>query len=283
MTRASYIISTIVYVLTNNRVSYRCDVFIENSKSLLQAGSEDQNSSTEGQKDFKTQRESTLQTLYSALEGALVLSHPFLPFITEELWQRLPRRPGDETESVMLARYPEWDQALDDPVAETTYNLVLGCAKGIRSLMAEYGGKERIDIFIQAYEKESQDIISKEVSSIHSLGDRGATSAMSIKTLGPKDDRPSGCVSFPVSSSVSVFIHVKGRVDLDEEISKAEKKLEKAQSAAQKQRKLVNDPVYIEKVAVATQDTDKQKLADLESEASGFEATIKQFKELKLE
>jgi valyl-tRNA synthetase len=86
-----------------------------------------------------------------------------------------------------------------------------------------------------------------------------------------------------VSSAVSVFIHLQDRVDLDEEITKAAKKLEKAQAAVQKQRKLVNDPAYVEKVAVATQDADKKKLADMESEAHGFETTIEQFKQLKLE
>ncbi|KAK3944992.1 hypothetical protein QBC46DRAFT_360570 [Diplogelasinospora grovesii] len=93
-----------------------CDVFIENSKA----------------------RVSTLQTLYSALEAALLLIHPFMPFVTEELWQRLPRRPGDETESIILAKYPIYQKELDSPDAQAACELVLSSSKGIRSLMAEY-------------------------------------------------------------------------------------------------------------------------------------------------
>lgn len=64
--------------------------------------------------------------------------HPLMPFISEELWQRLPRRPGDNTPSIMLARYPVHDPNLDNPAAEAAYELVLGSSRGIRSLMSEY-------------------------------------------------------------------------------------------------------------------------------------------------
>ncbi|KAI9149980.1 valyl-tRNA synthetase [Paramyrothecium foliicola] len=244
-----------------------CDVFIENSKALVQEGSEDQ-------------IQSTLQTLYTALEGALVLSHPFLPFITEELWQRLPRRPDDETKSIMVAKYPEWDQQFDNADAEGAYDIVLGCSRGIRSLMAEYGPKDEAKIFIQAYDAASHKTILEEKSSIRSLSGRGV---MHIEIVSPEHARPLGCVAFSVSSAISVFIHVKDRVDLDEEITKATKKLEKARAAVQKQRRLVGDPTYVEKVAIATQEADNKRFADLESEADGFEATIKQFQQLQIE
>lgn len=51
-------------------------------------------------------RESAKQTLYTCVDHGLRLLHPFMPFVTEELWQRLPRRPGDLMPSIMLAKYP---------------------------------------------------------------------------------------------------------------------------------------------------------------------------------
>lgn len=68
--------------------------------------------------------------------------HPFMPFLTEELWQRLPRRPDDKTPSIVLAKYPVYDAKMDDPASEEAYELVLGISKGIRSLMAEYSLKD---------------------------------------------------------------------------------------------------------------------------------------------
>ena len=68
--------------------------------------------------------------------------HPFMPFLTEELWQRLPRRLDDSTPSIVKATYPEYKPSLEDSSSETAYELVLDVSKGIRSLMAEYAIKD---------------------------------------------------------------------------------------------------------------------------------------------
>ncbi|KAI0843014.1 tRNA synthetases class I-domain-containing protein [Hypoxylon sp. FL0890] len=244
-----------------------CDVYIENSKALIQDGTEEE-------------KRSAIDTLYTALDNALKLIHPFMPFLTEELWQRLPRRPGDATETIMLARYPTYDPELDNPAAEAAYELVIGCSKGVRSLMAEYALKDEAQVFIQTYDETAHQTAVDQVQSIKSLSGKGINS---IEVIDSSHPRPAGCVAFPVSSSAAVFLHVKGRVDIDDEINKASKKLEKTRGAIAKQQKLVNDPGYQQKVAAALQEADRKKLADLESEAKGFEGTIKQFEALKLE
>lgn len=118
--------SGIVYSYWYNHL---CDVYIENSKAIIQNGTEEE-------------KRSAIDTLYTALEGALTMIHPFMPFITEELWQRLPRRPEDSTPSIVKAAYPVYDAELNDPASEAAYELVLGVARGIRSLMAEYSLKD---------------------------------------------------------------------------------------------------------------------------------------------
>lgn len=51
-------------------------------------------------------KKSAQQTLYTCLDHGLRLLHPFMPFVTEELWQRLPRMPNDSTPSIMLSSFP---------------------------------------------------------------------------------------------------------------------------------------------------------------------------------
>lgn len=109
-----------------------CDVYIENSKAIIRDGTE-------------AERNSAIQTLYTALEGALTMIHPFMPYITEEMWQRMPRRPEDQTKSVMIAKYPQYTHELDDPESEAAYELVLGTVRATRSLMAEYALKEEVN------------------------------------------------------------------------------------------------------------------------------------------
>ncbi|KAK7907877.1 tRNA synthetases class I-domain-containing protein [Apiospora marii] len=253
-----------IYVYWYNQL---CDVFIENSKALIQEGT-------------KEEQESATQTLYTALESALTMIHPFMPFLTEELWQRLPRRPSDETPSIMLAKYPVYDAEFDNPAAAEAYELVMGCSKGVRSLMAEYALKDEAKVYIQTYDETAHKTVADQLASIKSLSGKGVTS---VDIVPGTDSRPAGSVAFPVSSAAAVFLHVKGRVDLDAEIDKANKKLERTRQSIAKQQKLLADPKYIEKTPQNLQEDAKRKLGDFESEAKGFEGTIKQFEDLKLE
>ncbi|KAH7162730.1 tRNA synthetases class I-domain-containing protein [Dactylonectria estremocensis] len=244
-----------------------CDVYIENSKAIIRDGTEEE-------------RQSAIQTLYTSLEAALTMIHPFMPYITEEMWQRMPRRPEDETKSIMIAKYPTYSTELDDPASEAAYELVLGCVRAARSLIAEYALKDEVTVIIQGHNETSLTTVKEQVTSIKSLAGKGIKD---VEILGPDAARPAGCVAYPVSIEAAVFLHVKGRVDLDAEIAKAQKKLDKAKSNIQKQEKILQDPGYLEKVSDAVQETDQKKLADAKSELQSFEETIKQFEQLKLE
>src|ERR1700716_1458222 len=105
----------------------RCDWAIELAKPALY--------------DHRTPAEKAgaQSTLVTALEGALRLLHPFMPFVTEELWQRLPllrSRPG-HPESIMIAHYPAHDPSLLDPEAEAEMALVARAIDGARSVRGE--------------------------------------------------------------------------------------------------------------------------------------------------
>lgn len=93
----------------------------------------------EGNEDVK---QSTIATLYAALEGGLTMAHPFMPFLSEELWQRLPRRQGDNTPSIVVAGFPEYRDDLHDTQAASQYELLIACSKGVRALMADYAVKQ---------------------------------------------------------------------------------------------------------------------------------------------
>lgn len=244
-----------------------CDVFIENSKAILQDGTLDE-------------KRSALNTLYTALEGALTLIHPFMPYITEELWQRLPRRPQDTTKSIVLAQYPVYDDDFYDLAAEVAYELVLDVSRGIRSLMSEYCIKDDGIVYVQALDPISYATISQQLASIKSLSGKGL---VNLTLLDSSDLRPAGCVVFPVSSAAKVFLHVKSRVDFASEILKASNKLEKTNLAIARQKKILEDEGYKEKVSKELQKIEKKKLQDLEVERSAFVETIKQFESLKLE
>jgi valyl-tRNA synthetase len=86
----------------------------------------------------ETTKRSAQQTLYTCLDHGLRLLHPFMPFVTEELWQRLPRRPNDPTPSIMVAQYPIADSAHVFEEAERDFELVFSTIKNGRSIAASY-------------------------------------------------------------------------------------------------------------------------------------------------
>ena len=248
--------------------NHLCDVYIENSKAIIQDGK-------------PTEQESAKQTLYTALEGGLTMIHPFMPFISEELWQRLPRRPGDDTPSIVLASYPQYDQALDDPEAEKAYELILAISKAIRSLAAQYAILESAAIYIQPSNRTAATTCESQLASIRSLGGKAMTNG-SIKVLAHDDSTPSGCVVQSISASAAVYLLVKGRIDIEAEIEKAKTRLAKASEAVEKQRKIVNGE-HFGKRPVEVQESERQRLVDRRAEIEVLEASVGQFERLKLE
>lgn len=248
--------------------SQLCDVFIENSKYLLA-----EDASPEVQ-------ESAKQTLYTALEGALTMVHPIMPFVTEHLWQRLPRRPEDKTISIMKARYPEYQAEFDDPTAAAAYELILNTSKAIRSILAQYDVKTKGDIIVQTFDATSEKTVSEQMTSIKSLG--GKTLG-ELSHLGPDNKNPpSGCVVAPVGAEAAVYLRVSKEVALEQE-EKAKAALAKAQESVLRSQKVMSAPSWKDKVKAEIREQEEKRLRDAESEAARLEEQVKEFEKLRLE
>ena len=103
-----------------------CDVYIEVVKRVVDAT------------DDPKAKESAREILYTVLDYAIRLMHPIMPFLTEELYQRLGNRPGDKTETVMLAKYPEPVPEWNHPEVEKMFESVNEVIKVVRSMALNY-------------------------------------------------------------------------------------------------------------------------------------------------
>lgn len=250
-------------------LEYVCDTFLENSKAIFDEGTEEQ-------------KESAKQTLYTAIEGGLTMIHPFMPFLTEELWQRLPRREGDKTPSITIAAYPEWNEAFNDPAAEAEYELLVDASKGIRSLTAEYKLQESARAYIQALDDATHKILTTSTSlpSIRSLVGKAMREISDLTILAPSDPAPTGCAVYTVGSAATVFFDIKGHVDVDTEIARAMAKLQKATEAVTNQKKIMAVPDYQDKVSDAVKEGDREKLKAAETESRNLQRNIEQFEQV---
>ncbi|KAI0194062.1 tRNA synthetases class I-domain-containing protein [Xylaria flabelliformis] len=247
-----------------------CDVFIEHSKSLLTEGS-------------KSEQDSVQQTLYRALDVALRLLHPFMPFITEELWQRLPRAEYEGSESspasIMLSPYPVAYDSLYFPAEAESYELNLQCTRALRSLAAEYNIKTGGTAFIKATNAASNASITSQIASIKTLCGK-VLSGLSL--LGPEDASPAGCAVFVVNNNIIVLLSVAdGIPDVDAAIKKVQGKLQKKQVLVKKQQDLIKREGF-EKSSEVVRAAEKEKLEEAHTAVNNYERTIEEFEKLKL-
>lgn len=239
-----------------------CDVYIENSKSLILGGSEDE-------------RKSAQDTLYTCLDGALRLIHPFMPFLTEELWQRLPK-PANVAmpETITLAAFP--NEQLFDEESDAAYTTVLEVAKSLRSLFADYGIAKNGEAIVSATGTELK-MLQEQRNSILSIVKQAGTI-----TISEDQSTPAGCVVGTVSPTISAYVVVKGHVDLEAEIKKAQQKIQKTEQQKANIVKQTQVPGYSEKVKQSVQELNVKKIEGFEAEIKGYEAVIQEFGRLQL-
>ncbi|KAJ7760204.1 tRNA synthetases class I-domain-containing protein [Mycena olivaceomarginata] len=236
-----------------------CDVYIEVMKPM-----------TDEAAPIAT-RKSAQQTLYTCLDHGLRLLHPFMPFVTEELWQRLPRRPNDSTPSIMLSSFPVFDKASVFESADQQFNLVFNTLKTGRSLAASYNLQAIFNTDEEAALFESQ------VSTIVALT-KGCKSAKVVREL---KDIPEGSGGTVVTPTNAVHALVRGLVDLDVEIAKCDKKLDLAKLNLQKIVKLESQPDYAATVPANVQAANSEKRKTIEAEILTVELSKSMFVKLK--
>ena len=236
------------------------DIYIENTKSSI---SDETSNAIRSVKD----------TLYTALESGLRLLSPFMPFLTEELWQRLPRRPDDETSSITIAEYPAFDVSFEDTESEAAYELILGCSKGARSLMAEYTVKDKGIIYVAPLSQAAHSTAISQLTAITSLSGKIPVS-IGILRVGDKPD--DACAVFPVSAEANVYLKVQGRVqDFRAEIAKARNAQEATRQEQSNNERLRTelDKVHDKDVTEATRIADGRK-RDLEARLQALEENV---------
>lgn len=234
-----------------------CDVYIEAMKLMT--------------------NEYAQQTLYTCLDQGLRLLHPFMPFVTEELWQRLPRRPNDSTPSIMASTYPVFDSSLVFEDANRDFELVFNAIKNGRSLAASYNLQNDIQFFIRVSSDNEAALFESQLPTIVSLT-KNCKGAKVVRTL---EEVPPGCGSDLLTPTVVIHVLVRGLVDLDTEIAKCEKKIALAQMALDKILKTVAQPEYKETVPEAARLAYDEKITTYKADIENLNISKEMFAKLK--
>lgn len=247
-----------------------CDIYIENSKPLISDGTEEQ-------------AESAKQTLYTSLEGGLLLLHPFMPFLTEELWQRLPRRSQDATPSITIAAYPKHTPTFHDLAAARAYDLLIAASEEIRALTAEYEIKGTANISIKPLTESAYDTLPSEVPSLHRLAFRTIASANStIEIITSFQPLPTKCISRSVGTALTVLLHVEGKVDVNAKITKTKEKIMEAKEFEKMTKRRIDGWEGNDNVPSEVRKVEIRKLNEKEAETKTLEDTLAQLENMGL-
>ncbi|KAJ2212026.1 valine--tRNA ligase [Coemansia sp. RSA 1813] len=242
-----------------------CDVYIEYIKPITAPDAD-----ADG-------RRSAQQTLYTCLDEGLKLLHPIMPFVTEELWQRLPRRKSDAVPSICIAPYPVPRDEYDDSKAEADFEVAMNIAKAGRSLAADYNVLAKSTFYISNSSGASYAHTSAQADGIATL----IKGCQSITVLKPGETTPAGCAVFSISDEIAMHLLVRGQVDIAREITKLEGKVSKTLKLKSGLEAKLNAPKYTIIVPMDVREANASKLNNYEAEIDALQNAIKTFLTLK--
>jgi valyl-tRNA synthetase len=238
-----------------------CDVYLESVKPVIYG-------------EDKEQLKVVQNVLYICLDNALRLLSPFMPYITEELFQRLPRRPGDRTESINVAAYPEMLSWRDEGVEERM-KVIQDVVHIIRSTKQLYlTAKAKPEVFVSCQTPDVEQLLKEFENNIATLG---GCQKLDIGTNVP---HPEGCTMQTLGNKCQVYVLLKGLVDVPKEIVRLEEKLQKLQEQIGKLVEKMSIDGYEEKVPIEVQDSNSERKQEMETEKENVERALAGFKSL---
>ncbi|GAB2242518.1 hypothetical protein Droror1_Dr00019293 [Drosera rotundifolia] len=237
-----------------------CDVYIEVIKPYF-VGSD---SSAASSKRFAQ------DVLWLCLETGLRLLHPFMPFVTEELWQRLPQpKYSVRKESIMICEYPPVVKSWTNDKVEQDMDLIESAVKALRYLRSLMPAKERHErrpAFALCQTDEVAEIINR-----HELEIRTLANLSSLSVSSSVDDAPIGSTVSVVNENLSVYLNVEGTINVEAEREKLKKKMEEIRKQQETLSRTMNAAGYKEKVPPHIHEENVVKLASLMQELVSFE------------
>ena len=224
-----------------------CDWYIEIAKIRLQQGGEE--------------AANARAVLIYVLSNALKLLHPFMPFITEEIWLTLPH----DGESIMISAYPEYDEALDFAQDETEFERIMTAVKAIRNRRAEMNvpPSKKAEVFIDTtFDK------TFEQGTIYM---QRLAYASSVTVCA--DVEIEGAVQI-ITEDAKIFIPMNELVDFEAEKARLNKELADAKKDLEFFSRKLNNPGFMAKAPEAEVEKTKLSAAKIEEKIKMLEESI---------
>jgi valyl-tRNA synthetase len=229
-----------------------CDIYLECIKPVLHASNESPSKAI------------ACNVLYTCLDVALRLIHPFMPFISEELYQRLPRRTDREPPSICVTPYPETAEfPWRDEILEQDVEFSMSIIRAVRSMRADYQlTKTKTELYVKCADEDSASSLKNFTDVIQTLA--SASNVHMLTTELP----PIGCAIQTISAKCEVHLLLKGLIDVKKEVSKLDEKKVKLEAQLNKLKDAAAQLDYISKVPENIRRLNAEKVEEIQTEIS---------------
>jgi valyl-tRNA synthetase len=234
-----------------------CDWYVELAKVQLQNGNE-------------AAQRGTRRTLVRVLETVLRLAHPIIPFITEELWQKVAPLAGKKGDSIMLAAYPKADLTRIDEAAETFVNTLKEITNATRNLRSELGLSpgEKVPAFIAQDKNVNPSILEPFEAFLPYVQALARISEISLVTKLPEGD-----AAVAVGGGARVMLNVE--IDVAAECERLTKEIAKLEIEIAKATAKLGNASFADRAPPAVVALERERLAGFENKVVSMRAQLK--------
>ncbi len=254
-----------------------CDWFVEISKS---AGCGVRSAEVpEGGTQGGEMAEVYWQALVAVLETSLRLLHPFMPFVTEELWQRLKQAgavfrmrsasEGAEPKALIVAEYPEADERFFDEEAEQQMAFLMELVRKVRAIRADLGiPTAKVDIVLACDDERIPKLVEENLWWLRFVGRINEVRFIRFGETVPQ------AVSELVNSA-EVFVPLSGIVDISKLKERWQKRLNELTKELERVQVRLSNPQFVERAPAEIVEAERQRLAELMQQKEALERKLK--------
>ena len=222
-----------------------CDWYIELTKTRLQG--EDEDSKIRAQ-----------QVLCYVLTETLKLLHPFMPFITEEIWQALPHQ-GDY---LMLQQWPEHRAGLDFPEEEKAMELIMDAIRGVRARRAEMNvpPSKKAQLTVSTLER---DVFTQGIPFLKRLAYASDVTVVGVADAGSDEAMTAQGMVTVTTHAARIFMPLAELVDLEKEKARIQKELDKNRKELDKLETKLQNPGFVNKAPAQVVEAEQERAEKL--------------------
>ena len=241
-----------------------CDWYLELAKPVLR----DESTTPALQRGIR-------RTLVRVLDAILRLAHPLMPYITEEIWQRIAPLAGQSGETLMLTGYPQPDENALDPEADTQIQWLKSVIIGIRNIRGEMNispGKA-IPLIFKGGDQSDRDNLERTLKLLGKLANIESSRWL-------ERDEPSPAASTALVGKLEILVPVAGLIDVAAEVERLDRELAKRAAEMSKIRGKLDNENFVSRAPKEIVAKEQHRLTEVESATERLNLQVRELKAL---